>query len=154
MHELNRREAEALLAAGEVAHVALVSEGEPYVTPVSYVVVDGAVCFRTGPGRRLDAIAYGARVCVEVIRTGAGSGGWASVLAWGEAVIVTDEDVAADVAAQLLAKYRASISSPLAFSWTPPGGPQAAATVQVKIDTLTGRASTAGFGPEMRPRMR
>ena len=151
MHELNRHEAESLLAAGEVAHVALVSNGEPYITPVSYVVIDGDVCFRTGPGRRLDAMAYGARVCIEVTRIVEGSVRWQSVLVWGDAAIVTDENLAAEVAALLLDKYRASMTSPLAFSWASSAGTQAAATVRVKVDTLTGRASTAGFGPELRP---
>lgn len=151
MHELNHEESHALLAKGDVAHVGVVVDGEPYVTPVSYVLIGGDIYFRTGEGRRLTAIRDAERVCIEVCRTDAGAAHWDSVIAWGSPEVVTDEGVAADVAAGLLEKYRPLIPSPLAFSWAPPGGSRGAATVRVALDTVTGRSSSGGFGPEMRP---
>jgi len=151
MHELNHEESHALLATGEVAHIGVVVDGEPYVSPVSYVVVGSDLYFRTGEGRRLGALRAAGRVCVEVCRTDAGAAHWESVIAWGTPEVVTDEQLATDVATHLLEKYRPLIPSPLAFSWAPPGGSRGAATVRIALDTVTGRASSAGFGPEMRP---
>lgn len=151
MHELNPEECRALLANGEVAHVAVIADGEPYVTPVSYVMVGGDLFFRTGEGRRLHAIRASERVCVEVCRTDPGAAHWDSVVAWGKPEVIADEQLAADVATNLLEKYRPLIPSPLAFSWAPPGGSRGAATVRIALDTLSGRASSGGFGPEMRP---
>ncbi|MDX1691253.1 MAG: pyridoxamine 5'-phosphate oxidase family protein, partial [Acidimicrobiia bacterium] len=86
MDELSIEQSERILAEQRVAHLGLVDDGEPYVTPLSYVVLDGDVYYRTGPGRRHDALASDPRVCVEVTRND--DAGWVSVIFWGEARVV------------------------------------------------------------------
>lgn len=61
-------EAERILATGNVAHVAYVIDGQPYVIPFLYDYADGAVYLHGAPGSRtLKALRGGAEVAIEVM---------------------------------------------------------------------------------------
>ncbi|CAN5793525.1 hypothetical protein BH23ACT5_BH23ACT5_21450 [soil metagenome] len=130
-----------------VAHLGVIDGDQPYVSPLSYVLIEGDVCFRTGAGRRIDAIRSHPQVCIEVSEFGDG-GGWESVIAWGEAREVDDDHTAQEVIAGLLAKYRAALSSPLS-----PGAvfPEAGIVVKVALKRVSGRSSGSYFGVTTRP---
>ena len=66
MDELPFEEAMAFIARSDVAHLGVIDNGAPYVSPISYVLIEGRLCFRTGAGRRLDALRSNPRVSVEV----------------------------------------------------------------------------------------
>lgn len=123
-HDCARR-----LEAAAWARVAFLdADGAPRIYPVSHLVVDGAVVFRTSPGALLGAAAAGQRVAVQVDGGDlAERTGW-SVLATGTATMITDAD-------ELERLY----SLPFA-PWAEPG--QKLAWVRVPIDELTGRAIT------------
>ena len=95
-----------VLEDGWVGHLGVVSEGEPYVAPISYVVVDGQVCFKTGPGRRAEAIRSSPRVCLETSHVDHSTGYWESVVVWGNAGEITDDLHAQTVISALVSKYR------------------------------------------------
>ncbi len=91
MDAIERHECVALLRHVHVGRVAVVSEGEPLVLPVNFVVDDdGSIVFRTAEGTKFDACVNRARVAFEVdqidVRNHAG---W-SVLARGNAEVITD----------------------------------------------------------------
>ena len=48
-----------------MAHIGVLSEGEPYVTPMSFVVDDNRILFRTKPGKRYEAMMKNPVVSIE-----------------------------------------------------------------------------------------
>ncbi|MFJ9664718.1 helix-turn-helix domain-containing protein [Streptomyces sp. NPDC101219] len=89
--ELDEEESRALLGTHGVGRLALATDDGPFIVPVNYDVVDGAVVFRTAPGTT-PARAAGHRVAFEVDRIDdALSQGW-SVQVRGDAVTVTDPE--------------------------------------------------------------
>jgi len=131
-----------------VGHLAVVSVGEPYVTPLSYVFADGHIGFRTGQGRRLDAILVAPRVCFEVSEFEASNGNWSSVIVYGTAARVEDRQHAAKVVSGLLDKYHV-ITDPLASPARVPGGTQA--VVSIEPDAITGRKAGSLLTVRTRP---
>jgi hypothetical protein len=147
MIELTPEECRDLLEDGRVAHIAQVDRGEPYVTPMSYVMLRGDLCFRSGPGRRLDALRRDPRVCVEVSRPRA-DGGWESVVFRGTARLVDDTALEAEAIAALLAKYHSETA--LGFS-APAVFPEERPVLAITPEQVTGRASGGGLSAATRP---
>lgn len=148
MNDLTTDQCRRLLAESAVAHLAVVADGEPYVSPISYVLREAAVCIRTGPGRRLDAIRSHPRVCLEVSKFDAATGQWESVIAWGEAEIVEDDRLAQAIIIDLIDKYRPAIGNPL----SPPGAmPEPEVILRIPLDEVTGRTSGSLFSVRRRP---
>jgi CBS domain-containing protein len=54
--ELSADEAMRFLKSSGVGRLAYVADGHPALVPVDYVVADGMVVFRTGPGEKLDLV--------------------------------------------------------------------------------------------------
>ena len=130
-----------------VAHLAQIDDGEPYVTPLSYVIHDGDFLFRTAAGRRVDALRHNPRVCVEISR-GKPDGGWESVVFWGDARFVDDPSTEANIVGALLAKYHSE--SVLGFS-SPSIFPEERYLIAITPERLSGRASGGGLSTETRP---
>lgn len=150
MDQLSPERCRQLLEESPVAHLGVISDGSPYVTPISFVIVDGAICFRTGPGRRTDAIRTSPTVSIEVCRYDTETGHWESVVGQGRCTEVDDAAMAQTVTAALFEKYRDVMGSPLS-----PGGGLGIATVEVvmmiRLDEMTGRTSDAFFHASSRP---
>jgi uncharacterized protein len=89
---LSRAECHELLASSDIGRVILTAHALPTALPVSYVVDDTDVVFRTGDGAKLAAAHNGTVVAFEVddfdpvLRIG-----W-SVVVTGVATVVKDED--------------------------------------------------------------
>ena len=147
MIDLTPEECARVLEEGYVAHIGLISDGVPYVTPMSYVVVGDDVCFRTGPGRRVDALRADPRCCVEVtiLRE---SDTWESVLFWGAARFIEEPGARADVVAAILRKYHTE--SPLGSS-SPAFLPKEHPIIAITPEDVTGRASGRELGKQTRP---
>jgi nitroimidazol reductase NimA-like FMN-containing flavoprotein (pyridoxamine 5'-phosphate oxidase superfamily) len=147
MIELTTEECRDVLDRGRVAHIAQVDRGEPYVTPMSYVMIRGDFCFRSGSGRRLEALRRDPRVCVEVSRP-RDDGGWESVMFRGVARPLADTRLEAEVIAALLAKYH----SETAFGFSAPAVfPEERPVVAITPEQVTGRASGGGLSAATRP---
>jgi nitroimidazol reductase NimA-like FMN-containing flavoprotein (pyridoxamine 5'-phosphate oxidase superfamily) len=134
-----------------VGHLGIISDDLPYVTPLSFVFTQHKIYFRTGPGRRVDAIGQdGTRVCFEVSRYSNDVGGWESVICWGTARLVESEGVEAEVIGMILVKYRDIFGKALSFSRPAPLAPKEV-VVEIEVDEITGRASGSGFSTHTKP---
>ena len=81
-----------LLSGGEVGRVGITVGALPAIFPVNYVVVDGAIVFRTAPGTKMSAAMEGTVVAFEVDDYQlTDRSGW-SVLAVGWAQVVDEPD--------------------------------------------------------------
>jgi nitroimidazol reductase NimA-like FMN-containing flavoprotein (pyridoxamine 5'-phosphate oxidase superfamily) len=65
LEEMAEEECLELLAAQSVGRVATVSNGQPLIFPVNYVLEGRTVAFRTDPGTKLDAATLG-KVAFEI----------------------------------------------------------------------------------------
>ena len=150
MEPINEAEALEFLREAMVAHLGVVLDGEPYVTPMSFVVDGRRLLFRTKPGKRFEAIEENPRVCVEVSRFDDETGDWVSVVVKGTAIERTDDPTTSRAVEMLLEKYAAVLGSPLGT-----GGLQPMASfphvLEVGIDEITGMASGRGFSYRTRP---
>jgi len=148
MQDLPHAETLELLRSEPVAHLAVVADGEPYVTPISYVFDSGALSFRTGRGRRVTAIEANPRVCVEVSIYDTDTGEWKSVVATGTARLVEETRHCEAIIAALLAKYRSAVA-PLSTGARMPMGEEVIVTIS--LDQISGRSSGSFFTMRTRP---
>ena len=144
---LTPAECTEILANGRIAHIACESNGEPYVTPMSFVRIGEEFYFRTGEGRRVDALRSNPRVCIEVTILREGDA-WQSVVFWGNATFVDEPNERADVVAALLQKYHSETA--LGMSTPAPLAGQLP-IVAITPEDITGRASGGGFTAKTRP---
>ena len=150
MDTLTDKEARQVLERAPVAHIGVIADGEPYVTPMSFVVDGDRLLFRTKPGKRLSAIQDSPRVCVEVSEYDEDTGDWTSVLIMGEAREATDAETVQRTLELLFDKYREALGSPLGRGELQPlaAFPR---VIEVSIEEITGRASGGPFGVRTRP---
>ena len=150
MDAISEAEALQFLEEAMVAHIGVVQDGEPYVTPMSFVVDGRSILFRTKPGKRYEAIASHPKVCIEVSHFDENTGDWISVVVRGKAVERTDQATTSRTVGLLMDKYRAVLGSPLGH-----GGLQPLATfphvVEVPIEEISGMVSGRGFSYRTRP---
>lgn len=150
MEPISEAEALEFLTQATVAHLAVVDHGEPYVTPMSFVVDGRRLLFRTKPGKRFEAIESHPQVCIEVSKYDETTGDWISVLIEGEASEATDEETTSRTVGLLLEKYATALGSPFGT-----GGLQPMSSfphvIQVPIEKLTGMSSGRGFSYRTRP---
>jgi nitroimidazol reductase NimA-like FMN-containing flavoprotein (pyridoxamine 5'-phosphate oxidase superfamily) len=120
----------SLLREHRLGRFAYVDDDQPVIVPVDYVVDDGDVYVRTGPGGKAAAAAEGARVALQVddLRP-VGEPPW-SVLAVGRATLVA----AGDVPDELLERLQPSA-----------GTLGRSLVVRLAVDRLEGRRLD-GFG--------
>jgi nitroimidazol reductase NimA-like FMN-containing flavoprotein (pyridoxamine 5'-phosphate oxidase superfamily) len=150
MDTLTEAEARQFLEEVPVAHFAVISDGEPYVTPMSFVLDGDRILFRTKPGRRLSAIQDNPVVSLEASSYDEQTGDWTSVIVKGTAREVEDSETIQRTLELLFDKYRKALGSPLGR-----GGIQPLASfprvIEVTIDEISGRASGGLFGARTRP---
>jgi nitroimidazol reductase NimA-like FMN-containing flavoprotein (pyridoxamine 5'-phosphate oxidase superfamily) len=142
-----------LLDNEPVAHVGVAWEGTPYVTPISFVWLDGAMWFRTMPGRRLDAIVANPRLSCEVSRFDMETGYWESVIVDGTATVVEhDPETDERIMNAIRAKYRRITR--MALDLPPDVLPFEGVIVRVEPSSVTGRSSGRGIdGPVLPGRL-
>jgi len=150
MEPIDTAEAIQFLSESMVAHIGVIIDEEPYVTPMSFVVDGNRVLFRTKPGKRFEAIEASPAVCIEVSQFDEVTGDWTSVIVRGKAVETTDEHTTSRAVELLLEKYQSVVGSPLGH-----GGLQPMATfphvVEVPIESISGMSSGRGFAFRTRP---
>jgi len=140
----------AFLEAAPVAHIGVVHDGEPYVTPMSFVMADNKILFRTKPGRRFVALQQNPVVSIEVSSYDPENGDWTSVIVKGTARETTAEVTLSLTVEKFYEKYREILGSPLGT-----GGIQPLSTfphvLVVEIEEISGMVSSGGFGMRTRP---
>lgn len=150
MEFLDREAAMEILLTQSVAHLGVIVDGKPYVTPMSYVVDGDRIRFRTMPGRKLAAIKEQPNVCVEVSSYD-DSGSWSSAIVSGTAYEVEDDALKRATIAQLFEKYREAMGDPLSSKSGLGSLEGAPHVIEVVIDDLTGATSGSGFSRRTRP---
>jgi nitroimidazol reductase NimA-like FMN-containing flavoprotein (pyridoxamine 5'-phosphate oxidase superfamily) len=141
--------ASTVLGRARVGHIGVISEGRPYVTPISFVHRGETVYLRMGPGRRLRAIEETPDVSLEVSLTSEDGQSWESVIVAGTAQIVTDNREVTTALGLLLDKYR---EQHIGLAWVVPDAlPGPAEIVRIVATEITVRSSGRGFGPALRP---
>ncbi|HEU4894645.1 MAG TPA: pyridoxamine 5'-phosphate oxidase family protein [Acidimicrobiia bacterium] len=151
MESLSRDEALEILASEYVAHLGVISNGAPYVTPMSFVLDGDRILFRTMAGRKLDAIRANPTVCIEVSRYHEETGDWESVIVEGEARLVEEDETRRTTVALIFDKYEQVMGSPLSGGGglMPLGGyPQ---VIEVPIDDIVGMSSGRGMSARTKP---
>ncbi len=150
MEQITKEEAKLILTNAPVAHLGVVIDDAPYVTPMSFVFDGDRILFRTMAGRKLEAMRANPSVCVEVARYDETTGDWVSVIITGQAKEVDDEELGAKAVDMLLEKYRSVLGSPLSRGGIQPiiGLPH---VVEILIDDITGMASGRGWGHRTKP---
>ncbi|MEX1125015.1 MAG: pyridoxamine 5'-phosphate oxidase family protein [Acidimicrobiia bacterium] len=150
MDSISEEEARQFLGEAMVAHIGVVSDGDPYVSPMSFVLDGSRILFRTKPGKRFDAMAVNPKVSIEVSRFDDETGDWMSVIVQGHAAERTDPATTTRAVELLMEKYERVLGSPLNRD-----GFQAMASfphvVEVSIDEITGMVSGRGFSFRTRP---
>lgn len=150
MEPITTKEALSVLGSEPVAHLGVVYDGEPYVTPMSFVVDGDRILFRTLPGKKLEALRANPVVCVEVSRFDEGSGDWVSVILRGTAQETNDEAAGVAAVTMLLDKYREAVGSPLSRGGIQPliGLPH---VIEVTITEISGMTSGRGWSHRTKP---
>ncbi len=150
MEPITKARAHEFLEAALVAHIGVVVEGEPYVTPMSFIIHQGRILFRTKPGRRLEGIKANPVVSIETSTFDETSGDWTSVIVKGNATIEKDDVVVQATLTGLYDKYREILGTPLGR-----GGIQPIASfpnvVTVEILEISGMSSSGPFSMRTRP---
>lgn len=150
METLTREQALRILEEAPVAHLGLISEARPYVTPMSFVIDGDRVLFRTKPGKKFEAIKENPEVCIEASRFDEESGRWASVIVTGTARESRDPATEQLTVERLFRKYSRSLGSPLSRDGLQPlsGFPH---VIEVRIEEVTGMSSGGGLRARTRP---
>ena len=150
MDAMTRDEALRVLAEAPVAHIGMISDGRPYVTPMSFIVEGDSILFRTTGGRKMEALRQDPRVCIEVSKFDSESGEWASVIVTGSAVEVGDSRIGQLAIGKLYEKYAHALGDPLSRGGLQPlqGLPH---VIEVEIEEISGMCSGSGFAPRTRP---
>lgn len=148
MNDLTWARCRDLLADSRVAHLAVISDGEPYVSPISYVLLEDSIGIRTGPGKRVEALRQNPRVCVEVSDYDDTSGDWESVIIWGTAEFVEEDHRSQEIIFAFFEKYREVLGSPLN-----PGSviPEPDVIIRIPIEESAGRSSGSYLSVRSRP---
>ena len=150
MESITVKQAKRFLEESLVAHIGVMSEGEPYVTPISFVVDSDRILVRTKPGKRYEAMLENPVVSIEASTFDNETGDWTSVIVRGRAADASDDATITLTVQLLFQEYGTVLGSPLSR-----GGIQPMASfphvVQVTIDQITGVTSGGGFAMRTRP---
>lgn len=141
----DEREIAGFLSRAKVGRLGTCWGGQPYVTPVAFVFRDGKLYFHSKPtGRKIGNLKANPRVCFEAdelerIHLGdsacSHSMRYTSVIAFGQARIVTDQAVKQRALGWLITKYTGS-------EWAQQLSEKELATVEVveiTVEELTGK---------------
>ena len=148
MNQLTPQEIAEVIAGAKFAHIGVISNGDPYVTPISFVSVGDGIAFRSLGGKRMDAIAEHPRVSIEITHYDGATGAWRSVIAEGRAMVVEDVNEEASIIQSLLHRYEESFNSLLGDSAP---SLSKAYIIKVEFDGITGRSSGTFLQPKTRP---
>ena len=140
MESITVEEAKRFLDESLVAHIGVISVGEPYVTPMSFVVDSDRILFRTKPGKRYEAMLENPVVSIEASTFDNETGDWTSVIVRGRAAEADDATITLTV--QLLLRKYGTVLGPLLSR---------VHVVEVTIDEITGMISGGGFAMRTRP---
>lgn len=133
--DLSQDKAREMLREGRIARLACISEGEPYVIPVSYVFDGESVLVHSLPGRKIAAMRAQPRVCLQIDAI-EDELNWMSVLAFGNYEEITNAQERSSVMSRLLAKFPRL--TPVESVIANDAGTPAPIVFRIRIDRITG----------------
>jgi nitroimidazol reductase NimA-like FMN-containing flavoprotein (pyridoxamine 5'-phosphate oxidase superfamily) len=111
MKEMTCEEIDQFLTCARVGRLGLVLRGGPYVVPVGFVYADGKVFFHTCcKGLKMEGLRQGSNVCFEVDEALSDATMSMSVIIFGKAEIIDDEQKMIRYLQKLIDKYRVPLS--------------------------------------------
>lgn len=155
---MSEEEAWQMLASGNEGRLATVDAvGQPYITPLNYVLIERSIYFHCKKtGRKLDNIAQNQRVCFEVSRdvesflAGPQPCGCATryrtVIAFGKARLIENDAEKARV----LDRLTAAVSNGRSFRNVTEEQAATCAVVEICLDSISGKQNYTpeGWRPE------
>jgi nitroimidazol reductase NimA-like FMN-containing flavoprotein (pyridoxamine 5'-phosphate oxidase superfamily) len=163
MEPLPEARMDQILDSAKFAHLAVVSDGDPYVGPVSFVRYEDALYFRTVPGERVDALQLHPRAAASFVEFDDETGAWESVLVRGDVNFLENDGSDDAIVVLFLEKYRDYTSKlgsgprldaqDAAMGWvgTPEVGRDGAIVFSLAMREVTGRTSGRWMTPGTRP---
>lgn len=151
MEPLTHEESLEILGREPVAHLGVIVDGAPHVTPMSYVTDGQTVLFRTMTGEKLEGIRSNPSVCIEVSRFDEQTGSWVSVIVKGTARLVDEPDIEQETIARLFQKYEHVMGSPLSGRGGLPSLGGAPHVIEVAIEEISGMSSGRGISARTKP---
>lgn len=133
--DLSQDKAREMLRRGRIARLACLSEGEPYVVPVSYAFEDESVLVHSLPGRKITAMRANPRVCLQIDEI-EDELNWTSILAFGSYEEVTSVQERSRVMSILLSRF--PLLTPVESVIINDAGTPAPIVFRIRIDKLTG----------------
>lgn len=149
MDHLTDARTQQLLDEATYAHIAVVAQGDPYVTATSFVRIEEELFFRSFPGRRVDALESHPRASVSIVDFDEATGTWESVLVMGDVTFVDDAALQQQVIGLFLNKYHNYQEALDAGPVQPAMG--SAVIFGVQLDEVTGLGSGKWLTPPTRP---
>ena len=64
--QLTDSEARGVIAKGKIGHLGCITNGEPYVVPINYILEDDSIYSPSLPGLKIDAMRANSRACLQV----------------------------------------------------------------------------------------
>jgi hypothetical protein len=106
--EMTQKEIEQFLTCARVGRIVITLEnGHPYIVPVGYAYSNGKIFFHTcNKGLKMTALRQSANVCFEVDETLSDASMFKSIIAFGTAEIISDEEKMIPYLQKLIDKYR------------------------------------------------
>jgi nitroimidazol reductase NimA-like FMN-containing flavoprotein (pyridoxamine 5'-phosphate oxidase superfamily) len=105
--EMAQNEIDQFLTCARVGRLGLILEEGPYVVPVGYAYSNGKIFFHTcNKGLKMDALRRNPNVCFEVDESLSDASMFKSVIVFGTAEIIDDEEKMIPYLQKLIDKYR------------------------------------------------
>lgn len=109
--EMTREEIDQFLACARVGRLGMTLKDEPYVVPVGFGYADGKIFFHTcSKGLKMDGVRRNPNVCFEVDEAISDGTMYKSVVLFGTARIIDDEEKMIPYLQRLIDKYRVPLS--------------------------------------------
>ncbi|MFO8060133.1 MAG: pyridoxamine 5'-phosphate oxidase family protein [Bacillota bacterium] len=129
----------------QVGRLGLISDEEPYIVPLNYVVLDNSIYFHSArEGRKMEALQQSSRVCFLVDQLISISSAqracdfaafYRSVMVRGTAHLIEDADRKMQILNALTRKY----AQDQAFAPAAAEAVMPTAVVQIRVDSITGK---------------
>lgn len=142
---MSKSEAWAFIKEHNVGRLGVISQNAPYVVPMNYAVIEGAIyCHSASKGRKIRAIEENDAVCFEVDevvglhkakKACQFTMNYRSVIAEGKATFIVDSQEKADILNVFMESYAASDT----FEPVNPSDVLDIAVIKITIDHLTGK---------------
>jgi nitroimidazol reductase NimA-like FMN-containing flavoprotein (pyridoxamine 5'-phosphate oxidase superfamily) len=105
--EMTCEEIDQFLTCARIGRLGMILRGDPYVVPVGFAYADGKVLFHTcSKGLKMEALKQNSNVCFEVDETLSDATMSKSVIIFGKAEIIEDEQKMIPCLQKLIDKYR------------------------------------------------